>query len=86
MKRFLIVLLIASYLGGFVATLLINTTQAWVGLFVILFVNFLCGKYLYGRATRNKTEWALFGLIGNLNALLIFWLNKNWSGRLPARE
>ncbi len=88
MKLFLIVLLIASYLGGFFATLHFNTAQTWGSFFVIVFINSLCGRYLYARASRNKMEWALFGLLGNLNAVFIFWLNNNWIGRprLPARK
>lgn len=39
----------------------------------LIIVNSLCARYLYKKADKNKVEWALFGLIGNLTALLCFW-------------
>jgi len=44
-------------------------------------INVLCAKYLYSKAKRNKTEGALFGLLGNPNALLVFWLCAFYIGR-----
>jgi hypothetical protein len=36
--------------------------------------NALCSVYLYRRAQFKKVEWGLFGLLGNVTAILVFWL------------
>ncbi|CAB1072251.1 hypothetical protein D1AOALGA4SA_1488 [Olavius algarvensis Delta 1 endosymbiont] len=40
----------------------------------MLVCNVASAIYLYKKATRSKVERALFGAVGNLNALLLFWL------------
>ena len=78
LKTFLIILIIIFWGGGIFAffTTPQNTSMPFHNyiLFPVgLLVNIICAKYLYSKAQDKKTEWALFGLLGNINALLIFW-------------
>ena len=88
MKIFLAVLVMVSYVAGFAALSLKHThlpTYILPSLVFVVIVNFFCAWYLYLRAPRNKAEWVLFGLIGNINAVVIFWLVEFWvsfSGRI----
>ena len=80
MKRFLIILIALSLTGGLISvfsgiSFRGNTAIIQILLFVcLLLVNVLCSRYLYKRSSIHKTEWALFGFLGNINALLIFWI------------
>ena len=88
MKKFLIILIVLSLTGGLISVVTgtsfsNNTVIIQILLLVcLLLVNFLCSMYLYKRSSKHKTEWALLGFLGNINALLIFWIiNKavpNW--------
>jgi cell division protein FtsW (lipid II flippase) len=88
MKKILIVVVILSY-GGFLvssskfATLGGKLHSEVVILSIALMVlNLFCAWFLHKKADRNKTEWALFGFIGNVTAIICFWLFKdvlnNW--------
>jgi hypothetical protein len=44
-------------------------------------INGLCANYLYRKATNKKAEWALFGFLGNVTALLVFWFVQKVRGR-----
>ena len=77
MKIVLILLNCLVYLGA-VLSLYKFRGQLEVAFCIIMILavilNIICALYLYRKAQRNKTEWALFGLIGNLNSLLVFWI------------
>lgn len=55
--------------------------------FCIIAVNGQCGFILFKKAKEYKTEWMLFGLLANWNALLFYWLippiNNAWSKGKP---
>jgi hypothetical protein len=79
MKLLLGILVVVSWACGFyvyVTSLNIpSTPAAFLYLFPLIFViNLLCGKYLYKKAEKNKTEWGLFGLLGNINAIFVYWI------------
>ena len=69
-----------SYIGGVGAIAGISNARGSVPVdivlvsLIVLVCNAASAIYLYKKATRSKVEWALFGSIGNLNALLFFWL------------
>jgi hypothetical protein len=78
MKTALIILIILSLGGGIIAFSQSSgmPTPYYFLLPVIILINFLCAKYLYSKAHNKKIEWALFGFLGNINALFVFWI---WS-------
>jgi hypothetical protein len=84
MKAVLIILVIFSLGGGSMA-LYVSYQSAnmldyfWVPLCIV--INSLCAKYLYSKAQSKKTEWALFGFVGNINALFVFWLRSYCTDR-----
>jgi len=84
MKAVLIILVIFS-LGGGIMALYVSYQSAnmldyfWVPLYIV--INSLCAKYLYSKAQSKKTEWALFGFVGNINALFVFWFWSYCTGR-----
>lgn len=41
---------------------------------LIVAVSFVSSLYLYRKAKKRKIVWALFGAIGNINALILFWI------------
>jgi len=79
MKKVLIVIVVLAYAGFFasIANFAIrNGKFDYKVIFSSVFLltlNCLCARHLYKKAEKNKAEWALFGLIGNLTALLCFW-------------
>jgi len=81
MRILLAVLVMVSYVAG-LAALSLNHTHlpAYIvpSLVFVVIINFFCAWYLYLTAQRNRVEWALSGLIGNVNAVIIFWLVKFW--------
>jgi hypothetical protein len=79
MKLILGILVVASWACGFyvyVTSLNIPSTPVqFLYLFPLVFViNLLCGRYLYKKAEKNQTEWALVGLLGNINAIFVYWI------------
>jgi len=85
MKYLLITIIIASWLGGVIATLAIwqrhQDYSALAILPLIAVLDGLCAIYLYKRAGPKKVEWALFGFLGNVTAILVFWLVKDVRAR-----
>jgi len=88
MKKILIAIVILC-LGGYLYSAVTFVSQGTEKLSVVLIssaillgINLLCARYLYNKADENKKEWALFGIIGNIPALFIFWFFKdvltNW--------
>jgi hypothetical protein len=79
MKKILVVIVVLAYAGFFSSTANFAIRDGKFDYKVIissvflLTVNCLCARHLYKKAEKNKAEWALFGLIGNLTALLCFW-------------
>lgn len=79
MKKFLVVIVVLAYAGFFTsaANFVIRDGRIDYVLIILLslllVVNCLCARYLYKKAKKYNVEWALFGLIGNLTALLCFW-------------
>ena len=47
----------------------------------LILLSTICGKYLYAHASKNKIEWTLFGFLGSVNAILIFWLHNHFQAR-----
>ncbi|RII24984.1 MAG: hypothetical protein CXR30_19375 [Geobacter sp.] len=87
MKIFLYIIVVLSYLGAGISTVMfarngLLTTQTELSFAALIVFNSCCARYLYKKADKNKTEWALFGLIGNLTAIICYWLFKdvliNW--------
>lgn len=83
MKIALIILIILSLSGSLVAFSQSNgmPTQFYFMFPLIIIISFLCAKYLYSKALNNKIEWALFGFLGNINALFVFWIWSYCSGQ-----
>lgn len=83
MKKFLITMIILGFAGFSISTarfaMKVNELQlnVIISSIVLIVVNSLCSAWLYKKANKNKVEWALFGFIGNLTALLSFWLFKD---------
>lgn len=80
MKIFLILLLAISWSCGIYAAFFENFPNK-PPIFDFLFLatiglNILCGIYLHAKASTKRFEWALFGLLANIGAVLIFRL---WS-------
>jgi len=81
MRTFLVVVVILSYLSFVISSVMfamdgqlkLNTE---VSLFALIIFNLYCSRYLYKKAEKNKVDWALFGSIGNLTALLCFWSSR----------
>ncbi len=81
-------MIILGYTGFFISTAHFAMRENELHLDIItssvalIVVNLLCSAWLYKKANKNNLEWALFGFIGNLTALLSFWLFKdvidNW--------
>jgi len=78
MKLVLVILIVISWLCGVYVShfdSFPNRLPSFDYLFIVIIgVNILCGMYLYSRAAEKKIEWALFGLLGNISVVLIFWL------------
>jgi hypothetical protein len=78
----LIILIVLSWAGGIHSIVVFSATAGriqWgmVGwAFVIVAANVLCARYLYHNAVTRKTEWALFGFLGNIYALSVYWVAK----------
>jgi Na+/phosphate symporter len=88
MKTVLLFIVILAYMGGIISTAKFFVAgQLHFGMIISLITlisfNIFCARYLYKKANTSKSEWALFGSIGNITALLIFWffnnLLTNWS-------
>jgi len=83
MRVILAILVMVSYVAGLVV---LSIKQAHLPAYIVpslifvVIINFFCSWYLYTRAQCNKVEWALLGLIGNINAIIVFWLVKIWVG------
>ncbi len=87
MKKALIGIIVIQYIGVALSFLMSEkfrkqSLSEVLWFLAIIAVNFICARYLYIKAERSKQEWALFGFIGNLTALMIFFLFKdvvyNW--------
>ena len=83
LRIILILLAMVCYLGGISSVIAFSIHRGSVQLdmvFVLLciiIVNTVSARYLYRRASTRKQELALFGLIGNVTAILAYWLWKN---------
>jgi hypothetical protein len=40
---------------------------------IIMLINVGCARILYSKAQSKEIEWAMFGLLGNINGLFVFW-------------
>ena len=80
MRVFLISVVIASYFGGIISMVVFSVHHGSipkdivVTFLFILLINILSARYRYAKASTHKLEWALFGLLGNVNALFFHWL------------
>lgn len=80
MRVFLIILNFLCYLGGIISIIAFFVREGRIRLdliamlLVIILVNYFCARYLYAKASKSKMEWALFGFIGNFNAILFYWI------------
>jgi cell division protein FtsW (lipid II flippase) len=87
MKKALIGIIVIQYTGVALSFMMSEkfrkqSLSEVIWFLVVIAANFICARYLYNKAERSKHEWALFGFIGNLTALMIFFLFKdvvyNW--------
>jgi hypothetical protein len=46
-------------------------------LLFIMGISFLCAVYLYFKVESKRVEWALYGFLGNINALFYYWMYKS---------
>jgi hypothetical protein len=80
MRLFLISVVIICYVGGIISIVVFSVHHGSIpkniiGTFLfVLLINILSARYLYAKASTHKLEWALFGLIGNINAIFFHWL------------
>jgi dipeptide/tripeptide permease len=83
MKKFLITIIVLSWLGllssavTFVSHGTQHISEVLILITILVTVNFLSSRYLFNKAVENKVEWALFGFLGNITAIIFFWLFKN---------
>jgi hypothetical protein len=75
MKYILIILIIASY-SGYIKVMLSRPIDMKdiVGSVLLIILSIFCSRYLYKKENKNKIEWALFGFLGNVSALIYHWL------------
>jgi hypothetical protein len=79
----LIILIVLSWVGGITSIMSLSTTAGrvrWdmvIWAVIIFAANSFCARYLYRKAETRKTEWALFGFLGNTSALFVYWLVKD---------
>jgi peptidoglycan/LPS O-acetylase OafA/YrhL len=88
MKKFLITIIVLSWLGllssavNFVSHGTQQISEVLILITILVTVNFLSSRYLFNKAVENKVEWALFGFLGNITAIIFFWSFKdvlsNW--------
>lgn len=79
MKIILVLINILAYLGAILSMYNYRSQLEAIEILAMIFVvilNLICAYYLYKKAQQNKTEWALLGFAGNINALLVYWF---WS-------
>ena len=89
MKKILITIIILSWLGGLSSAVAFifngkqQISEVLILMIIVVAVNLSCSRYLYKKAGENKVEWALFGFLGNISAIIFFWLFKdvltNWN-------
>jgi len=86
MRVFLISVVVPPHVGGITSIIAFSVHHGSIpkniiGSFLfILLINILSARYLYAQASTHKLEWALFGLVGNMNAIFFHWLWKRISG------
>ncbi len=75
MKYLLTTLILAAY-GGYFGSMLSRPAEVKEIVFAVLVIpiSILCARYLYKKENKNKVEWALFGLLGNVSALFYHWI------------
>lgn len=84
MKTFLVILVSLSYSCGIGSVIAFGIYKDVIpyklilSFFFVSVINLAAAKYLFHKSSKCKAEWALLGAIGNINAILIFWLWKNW--------
>jgi cell division protein FtsW (lipid II flippase) len=88
MKKILIIVVTLAYGGFLISTAKFATlgdklhSDVVISSFALIVVNLFCAWYLHKKAKKSKTEWALFGSVGNVTAVICFWLFKdvliNW--------
>ena len=72
--------MVTCYVGGILSIPVVSLLHGSipkdivVTFLFILLINILSARYLYAKASTHKLEWALFGLLGNVNALFFHWL------------
>ena len=80
MKTFLVILVSLSYSSGIGAVIAFGIYKDVIPykliscFFFVSVINLGAAKYLFHKSSKCKVEWALFGAIGNINAIMIFWL------------
>jgi hypothetical protein len=78
MRIFLIIFIILNFLGGVGSVIIFSNKEGSIRYDLILMitaiytVNLICARYLYNKSSSNKIEWALFGILGNVNAIIVF--------------
>ena len=77
-RIFLIILIILSFLGGVGSTIAFSRHEESVKVNVILVMitiyvmNLICAFHLFNKSNNNKIEWALFGFLENITAIMVY--------------
>lgn len=78
MRIFLITFIILNFLGGVGSVIVFSNKEGSIRYDLILMItaiyiiNLMCARYLYNKSNSNKIEWALFGILGNVNAIFVY--------------
>jgi membrane protease YdiL (CAAX protease family) len=85
MKKILILLIMASLIGA-ISTVISYWSRSpnyyALAMFpMLIIINILCAYHLYQKAKRKKFEWALFGFLGSVWAIVIFWFANDVKSR-----
>jgi len=87
MSSFLIALVVLGYLGGsssIIAFTLHEGRSQYDMILLMFFISILnawCARYLYKKASKNKTECAFFAFFGNINAIFVHCLSVSAKGQ-----
>jgi hypothetical protein len=79
LRLLLIVVNVLCWLGGASAVMALaeGGRLGWkdgLNLGILVTVSIVCATYLYWKVEGHRVEWTLFGLLGNVNALLVYWI------------
>jgi hypothetical protein len=75
MRYILIILNIVCFGAYFISMSLRPIETKGIMLTALLIIlSIFSSRYLYKKENKNRIEWALFGFLGNVNALFYHWI------------